>query len=194
VCFLQETYSTKSDVNTWKNQWGGDVLYSHGSNHSKGVMILFKPKVDVVIKECCIDDQGRYIIVNVVIKGTLVQLVNIYAPNAEAEQGIFFENICKQMVDLRSQDGHVIAGGDMNVILDPVLDRKGGQYKNSMQYTKVISSIDTLMEEHELCDIWRVLNPDTRRYTWRRREPQVHSRLDMWWVSEGGGNLRYIAG
>lgn len=41
-CFLQETYSTKEIENIWKKQWKGKMFFSHGSEHSRGVLILIK--------------------------------------------------------------------------------------------------------------------------------------------------------
>ena len=40
ICPLQETYSTKEVENIWKEQWRGEVYFSHGSEHSRGVLIL----------------------------------------------------------------------------------------------------------------------------------------------------------
>jgi exonuclease III len=42
VCLLQETHSTDRDEATWRNEWGGDILYSHGGHDSRGVMIIIK--------------------------------------------------------------------------------------------------------------------------------------------------------
>ena len=55
IVFLQETYSSKGVEEIWRSEWGGKIHYSHGSgghgllhgsSHSKGVMILFNPKLD----------------------------------------------------------------------------------------------------------------------------------------------------
>ena len=35
------------------------------------------------------------------------------------------------------------------------------------------------MNELDLVDIWRMLNEDERRYTWRRKNSEVHCRLDF---------------
>ena len=45
IIFLQETFSSRDIETVWKSEWGGDILYSHGTNHSRGVMILFNPKL-----------------------------------------------------------------------------------------------------------------------------------------------------
>ena len=60
--FLQETYSTKDVESIWKTQWQGKLYFSHGSNHSCGVMILVKGDVDFKLNSIISDDQGRYVI------------------------------------------------------------------------------------------------------------------------------------
>ena len=42
IIFWQETYSTPEVENIWKSQWRGDIFFSHGSEHSRGVMILLR--------------------------------------------------------------------------------------------------------------------------------------------------------
>lgn len=41
--FLQETYSDVNDELIWQSEWGGKILFSHGTDHSKGVFILLDP-------------------------------------------------------------------------------------------------------------------------------------------------------
>ena len=38
--FLQETYSDPGDESFWKHEWGVEIIFSHGSRHSRGVCIL----------------------------------------------------------------------------------------------------------------------------------------------------------
>lgn len=40
VYFFQETHSCFKDETFWRNQWGGNVLFCHGTNRSAGVLIL----------------------------------------------------------------------------------------------------------------------------------------------------------
>ena len=40
VTFLQDTYTTPEIINDWKFQWRGEMTFSHGSNHSRGVLAL----------------------------------------------------------------------------------------------------------------------------------------------------------
>ena len=44
--FLQETYSEPGDELFWKKEWGGEIFFSHGTCHSKGVCILFDPSIE----------------------------------------------------------------------------------------------------------------------------------------------------
>ena len=45
ICFLQETYSTSEVEHIWKKQWKGDMFFSHGTGHSKEVLILVKDQL-----------------------------------------------------------------------------------------------------------------------------------------------------
>ena len=89
--FLQETHS-KSDTETqWKNEWGGEIILSHGSPNSCGVAIqstpflsrLLKKGVDCVFHSKILDPQGRYIILKAEIKDKMYVLINIYALNKD---------------------------------------------------------------------------------------------------------------
>jgi len=42
--FLQETYSPKECENAWQAEWGGEIVFNHSSNHSKGTVISSKIK------------------------------------------------------------------------------------------------------------------------------------------------------
>ena len=62
VVYLQETYSSPQTINLWEAEWGGKIVESHGSSHSRGVMILFKHKINVSIDNVIRDENGRYIL------------------------------------------------------------------------------------------------------------------------------------
>ena len=59
---MQETYSSPDVENVWKTQWKGDLYFAHGSEHSRGVLILVKERLNFELKSCTHDKQGRYII------------------------------------------------------------------------------------------------------------------------------------
>ena len=97
IVFLQETYSTKDVESTWKTQWQGKLYFSHGSNHSCGVTILVKDDVDFKLNSIISDDQGRYVIIEAEVQGSLFLFVNIYAPNSVQDQCCFYDNLNKKI-------------------------------------------------------------------------------------------------
>ena len=48
--FSQETYSDEKLKDVWEAKWGEKIFCSHGTKHSKGVMILLNPKYDIEVK------------------------------------------------------------------------------------------------------------------------------------------------
>ena len=47
----------------------------------------------------------------------------------------------------------------------------------------VVERIETLQNELDLVDIWRVKHPLTKSYTWSQKSPTILCRLDFWLIS-----------
>ena len=58
VCH-QETFSNRKDEKIWSAEWGGQIIYSHGSDHSKGVCVLIKPNFPIHVEIVEVDTTGR---------------------------------------------------------------------------------------------------------------------------------------
>ena len=69
--FLQETYSDEKLEAVWEAEWGGKIFCSHGTKHSKGVMILLNPKYDIEVEKLERDNHGRLIILDTKINDTI---------------------------------------------------------------------------------------------------------------------------
>ena len=67
------------------------------------------------------------------------------------------------------------------MVLTLDMDKKGGLAKT---HTESIKTLKNFCAQFDLLDAWRVLNPDTRRYTWRRKRPEIQCRLDFFLVTE----------
>ena len=80
IVFLQETYSTREVEDKWTSEWNGQCIYSHGTNHSKGVLILINASVDLEVKKAICDLEGRYILIDCILEGLRVILCNVYFP------------------------------------------------------------------------------------------------------------------
>ena len=128
IIFLQETYSTPDVFQSWKFQWPGDMYFSHGSNHSKGVFLLIRETLQFELKSVRKDSHGRFIIVEALVQDSPVLLINVYAPNITNDATDFYENLKTTLLDSDyDQDYKIIMGGDFNVPLNLQLDSYGSK-------------------------------------------------------------------
>ena len=125
IIFLQETYSLPESIKRWETEWVGKIVSSHSSSHSRGVMILFKPCLDVDFQKINADNSGRCILAETIIDGTKVVLVNIYAPNDATQQVVFLRDVSKEFLITYAND-NLVLGGDFNCTIS-TLDKKGGR-------------------------------------------------------------------
>ena len=82
------------------------------------------------------------------------------------------------------QDDNILIGGDFNIILDKNLDKKGGSSVFTSKHDEIVHIINDIISFFQLNDIWRLKNPNKKRFTWRQRTPPIHCRLDMWLISD----------
>ena len=125
--FLQETHSKIDLEKCWRNEWGGEIIMAHGSSNSRGVAILVKKDVDCTIHSKLLDPLGQFVIIKAEIRDKMYVLINIYAPNKDANIVSFFNNL---LVTLQKnnldEEENIIMGGDFNCPLNPSIDKKGG--------------------------------------------------------------------
>ena len=182
ITLLQETHSVEAIESLWMKEWGGHILYSHGNNLSRGVAVLFPKNLDYEIKNCVSDDFGRFLILELNVNEYDFLLINGYAPTEDKERDqIDFLEVIKQ--HLRDHyDKNIIIGGDFNVCPDPLIDKKGGTKESISTYSNMLEDVK---DEFNVTDIWRVLNPDSSKFTWRGNTKRgiVQSRLDFWLLS-----------
>ena len=77
---LQETYSTPDIELAWRKDWERPMYFCHGSNHSRGVLLLFAKNVDVKVKEEVKDVDGRFILSKGLIWDMRLSIGNVYFP------------------------------------------------------------------------------------------------------------------
>ena len=116
-----------------------------------------------------VDDGGRFIVLNTLTEDSPVVLINYYAPDEEKDQLKVLDdlNYILDNTDI-SEDTVLVWGGDFNLIFDIGLDADGGTPKLKL---KCICKVSSIMSENDLCDIYRMRNPETKRFTWRRKTP-----------------------
>ena len=166
IFFLQETYSTKEIENQWRKQWRGELFFSHGTSRSKGVLVLVQENLDFKVKSTYTDDSGRFIFLDTLIQDSPFLLANIYAPTKASEQCQFLDEIAFHIADKVCQSEHyIITGGDFNATFEPNLDCSGGR----PSIKNCIKNLNDIMLQNDLVDIWRLRNPDKKRFTWNWR-------------------------
>ena len=50
-------------------------------------------------------------------------------------------------------------------------------------HNKSFEVISSASENLDLIDAWRVLNPNSSRFTWREKKPEIHCRLDLFLIN-----------
>ena len=187
LTLLQETHSCISDERMWQSEWGGEIKFSHGDYNARGTAILI-PKnlgLNLEIENTETDGEGRFIIMNCKIENTSISLFNIYSPTKDNSklQLKFLEFLHKTLE--KNSSTNIVLGGDLNTYLNINLDKKGG--KSELKESLYCQKLKYIMEEYTLCDIWRVRNPHSLKFTRveRGRGGIVQSRLDYFLVSIG---------
>lgn len=97
VYFLQETFSNSRDEKVWAAEWGGQIFYLHGSDHSKGVFILIKPDSTLNADVVDVNTNGRFIILRLNTQDEAsLNVVIVYAPTDNRQQSEFIDSFSKK--------------------------------------------------------------------------------------------------
>ena len=180
VFLLQETHIYPECEQQRRAEFGGDIYFSHGTRSSRGTCILFKKNLGKTVHNSQIDTEGRYVILDVEFGDTRVTLAAIYGPNSDDSD--FFLDLLEQ-IECIENDNRIV-GGDWNIVLDIAKDKRGGLQQT---HKSSLNIINNWMEETDLIDIWRLMNPNEFRFTWKRSNPSpgIFCRLDYFLVSFG---------
>ena len=178
---LQETHSTKEVEKIWESQWGGRILFSHGTSNAKGIAVLLTKELSNKVSQIYLDTEGRLIIFDIDDNDQIITMAAIYAPNEDTPN--FFKQIGLKLKE--RQENKVIIG-DFNLVLDVEKDRKNTHCNN----TKAKEEVENLMDEFCLKEVWREHNGDNIEYSWIKRGEYSHanrkaSRIDFALVSGG---------
>ena len=116
------------------------------------------------------DPEGRFVLCDIKMDNKILTLLNTYAPNKD--KPVFFENSYNKLVSFECEG--VIFGGDFNLVWDVVNDKAGG---NKTTYQKFLKQLESVKENLDLMDIWRIQHPETKKFTWRRGKPDIHCTM-----------------
>ena len=176
IYFLQETHCSKNLVAKWKMLWEGQCFLTAYSAASRGVGILVKKNFDFELKNIDVDEEGRFILLDVIIEGKNILLGNIYAPNEDSPG--YFKDIQNKIVQYGANS--IILGGDWNLVMEPDKDTFNLKKAYNPKAREIVMQMKNILN---LEDVFRVANPDVRKYTWMSRNPLRMSRLDYFLIS-----------
>ena len=177
IYMLQEVHCSTETSDLWSTEWGYHSLFCSFSRRKSGVCILFNNNFELKVLKTFMDNEGRYILCDMMANGKNITLVNLYAPNDDNPN--FFNTLFTHLLDFQCEE--IIIGGDFNLVLDIEKGKSGGLARTHLNAKKVVNDF---CENMDLVDAWRILNSDISRFTWRQKHPEVHCRLDFFLVSQ----------
>ena len=179
IFMFQDTHSTPSNEKFWKKQTNSVNFYHHESSITGGLLIGVKRRVlcehiDKVTYQN--DNTDQFLVVYCKLNGVKYVLVNVYhKPRSIGAKDYvhvqFYDELSRAIRKYNCEK--VIVCGDFNQVLTD-MDK---QVKSRNPDAILNSFVDTL----GLCDIWRVMHPDSRRYT--RHGKKSAARIDYIFVS-----------
>ena len=178
VAFIQETYITTAKYETFNRGWDGTTYYTPAkSNHSCGVITLFRKGLDLAITNVHCDNFGRKLIINTTIENCNLTFVNIYAPNNIQSRIDFFKTTSNWIKKYQSQNSDIILGGDFNCTLKKN-DRESNKQDRSSRH------LHNLLKNNNLTDILSNVPVTENIYTFIDPTTQLGSRLDYLFCSK----------
>ena len=185
ICLLQELHCQQQSYDVWKKEWGGEVYFSGNSSNSIGVGILINSNFAYAVKEYNNLIDGRMQSLKLSINEKDYLFLNIYAPNNPTNTVNFLIKIEEFIISNDSET--LIVGGDFNTVINTEYDKKHGNLTNNK---KSREKINTIIQNNDINDIWRTLNPNAKQYTWHLNTiPTIFCRLDYFLVSSNLVNV-----
>jgi len=178
---IQESHCTTDTEQKWTDECDCDTYFSNGTSAAHGVMIMISKSLEIEVKEQIKDTDGRFLLLKCKVQGVNFLIYNVYAPNNKKDHLVFLETVKKLLEENDALEyEYMIGAGDWNFTKEEK-DRSGGDYT---PWTENIALMEEICEKYDLIDIWRVRNPEKIRFTWRRTNPLIQSRIDRIYVSD----------
>ena len=179
IYLLQDTHFTCDIEGRVSGEWGYDCYFSSFRSNSRGVAILinnnFEYKMIDMLKG---NDDGNVLILKIAAFEKEFVIICLFGPNEDNPE---FYVTLEEMIQNIGPSDNVVIGGDFNLVMNFDIDCFNYRHRNNVNTSdKVVD----MMHNLDLLDIWREINPETRRYTWRRSTPCQQSRLDFFLISD----------
>lgn len=177
IC-LQDVHIHSSLEPYIRAEWGFDIYFSSFTSNSRGVMVLLNNNFEHKVERTKNDQNGNFIILDIIIEGKRITLVNLYGPNDDNPQ--FYKTLRQNFLEFENE--YVILCGDWNLVINPELDTNNYLHVNNPRARQVVLDI---IEEDNFMDIRRVFHENEKGFTWSRRNPtRKQARLDYFLVND----------
>ena len=177
VYCLQDTHFDTKLERYIESEWGYKCFFASYRTNSRGVAVLFNNNFEFSVQKVERDENGNFIMISFRTMDKDLLLVNVYGPNKDNPE--FYNDLTTRIK--KYENPNVIAVGDWNIILDPTLDCDNYVHVNNPRSRE---SLETMMLDLGLADVWRDNNPEVKRFTWRRSNPLKQGRLDFFLISD----------
>ena len=160
---FQESRSTPEVTKLWNQLLPGSVAYSHGSNRSRGVLLGVHPSSIVSLQSSIHDEDGRFVVAECRVDEEFFTVTSVYLePSLNATQ---LKDILTDVSRIIDHFGHnrVMWVGDFNIAIHPKEDSSALRQQFDLNAHRNV--LWPFMDDHELTDIWRAMNPFRNRYT-----------------------------
>ena len=77
----------------WSAEWGGKVVFCHGTKNSCRTLVPFHPSLNVDVEHVEVGKRGREIVLCYKIDDYRFAVINVYVPNDVKTQVGFFESL-----------------------------------------------------------------------------------------------------
>ena len=175
IC-LQDTHWVEKDIKNLRTLWGNELYISAGKTNSRGVAILLNSNFEYTVVDCKSDKNGNYLNLHLKLTTMTLNLINVYGPNNDDPN--FYKDI-ESLIDEENFDYNLICG-DLNLTLNPEFDSYNYKHLNN---PRARQSVLNMISGNDLCDIYRHLHPQNKRFTWRKKHPLKQARLDYFLAS-----------
>ena len=138
--------------------------------------ILIRTNIDCQVHTHVSHRKGRWVILDVTLGGQRMTIANIYAPNSVNPD--FFHEVCNVIRNIGNNN--IILRGDFNQVRDLIMDKTD---QPTQANTANVMAMDVLSEELGLVDIWRLLHPDEKDFTFFSHPHSIYSRIDYFLLS-----------
>lgn len=175
---IQESHLLSKDAGRLANKLYHPIATSSAVTKCKGVMVLCKRKLKFDLIDSWSDDAGRIAIAKIRMDGKNIALISAYAPNVF--DVAFYHLLTKTLLDLTGFQ--LVLGADFNAVWDNSMDKTGGIESRDQRLAS--EALRQWAYDTGMVDIWRMLNPSLKDFSFYSARHKSFSRLDFIFASK----------